>query len=58
MNLIDLTVTSILSTPVKQYNHWWLKVAYTDIGGEGQTNLMFDTFEDASEVKIGDKFKH
>jgi len=58
MNLIDLQVTSVLSTPVKQLNHWWLKVSYNDMGGDGITNLMFDTFEAASDVKIGDKFLH
>ena len=58
MNLIDSTVTSVLSTPVKKYNHWWLKVAYIDMGGEGVTNLMFDTFEDAQDVEIGHKFLH
>lgn len=56
MNLIDCIVTSIIGTPIKQYNHWWLKVAYNDMGGGGETNLMFDTFEDAQDVEIGYKF--
>ena len=58
MNLIDGFVTSVLTTPVKKFNHWWVKVAYNDMGGGGETNLMFDTFEEASDVEIGHKFLH
>lgn len=33
-------------------------VAKSDIGGDGVTNLMFDTFEEAQVVEIGHKFLH
>lgn len=58
MNLIDATVTKVLSGVYKNYNKFWVKVERDDIGGKSETTLMFDTLGDALAVKVGYKFQH
>lgn len=56
MNLIDHWVTAILSEPEERYNKFWVRVSYDCIGGKGESNLMFDTLEEAKQIKVNDKF--
>lgn len=56
MNLIDCTVTSLLSEPYIKYDHWWIKCEYVAEGIKGVTNIHFDTEEEAKCIKIGHKF--
>lgn len=58
MNLIDCVVKEIIGSTIKQYDKWWLKVSYNDIGIGGVTSIMFETIEDAQDVEIGYKFLH
>ncbi|WP_455621605.1 hypothetical protein [Parabacteroides sp.] len=58
MNLIDVWVTGILSDVYQKYGKFWVKVSYVDEGGEGETELMFDSIQEALQVKIDYKFLH
>lgn len=58
MNLIDAFVNNVLSGVYEQYDKFWVKVSYTDMGGTGETTLMFDTPGEAIDVKEGYKFQH
>lgn len=58
MNLLEHYVTDILSEPY--YNDygsgnfkWWVKVKSNCYGQETESDLMFDTLDEALEVKIG-----
>ncbi len=56
MNLIDAFVNKVLSGVYEQYGKFWVKVSYTDMGGSGETTLVFDTPGEAIDVKEGYKF--
>ncbi|WP_199722574.1 hypothetical protein [Parabacteroides sp. AF17-3] len=58
MNLIDAFVNKVLSGVYEQYGKFWVKVSYTDMGGSGETTLMFDNPSEAIDVKEGYKFQH
>ena len=58
MNLIDGFVKSVISKkPYKRYDKWWVAVTFTAHSDKvGSTVLMFNTLEEALEVKVGYKF--
>jgi hypothetical protein len=56
MNLLDAYVTKIISKPFKDYGKWWVKVEYYCYSINSQTQLFFDTKEEAEKVEIGYKF--
>lgn len=62
MNLIDCYVTKILSNPFPRYNrfnnttYWIVNVEYNSYGVISNTELLFNTQEDALKVKIGYHF--
>ena len=56
MNLIDHWITAILSEPEEMYNKFWIRVSYTCEGGTGESNLMFETLDEAKSIKVNDKF--
>ena len=56
MNLIDHWIIAVLSEPEERYNKFWVRVYYACEGGTGESNLMFDTLEEASQIKVNDKF--
>ncbi len=56
MNLIEHWITAILSEPEERYNKFWVRVAYTCEGGKGESNLIFNTLEEAKQIKVNDKF--
>lgn len=58
MNLIDATVTSISDQVEIKYDKYFIKVTYIDMGGEGETFLMFDTLDEIKALEIGYKFLH
>lgn len=58
MNQIDAWVIAVISGVYKNYGKFWVKVSYTDMGGSGETTLMFDTPGEAIDVKEGYKFQH
>ncbi|ECD9507896.1 hypothetical protein FN884_20280 [Salmonella enterica subsp. enterica] len=46
-----------LNEPVtKEYGKWWIDVEYISWGVPGKTRLMFESKEQALEVKEGYKF--
>ncbi|HGC1270752.1 TPA: hypothetical protein ACIX2B_004065 [Escherichia coli] len=46
-----------LNEPVtEEYGKWWIDVEYISWGVPGKTRLMFDSKEQALEVKEGYKF--
>lgn len=56
MNLIECTVTKILSEPYHAYGKWFLKVEYTCYGVNSETTLMFDSIETANKIEICHEF--
>ena len=56
MNLIEHTVTKVLSKPYFQYM-WQVDVAAVSYGREMQTVVSFNKKEDAEKVKPGYKFE-
>lgn len=59
MNLIDAWVTEVMGEPyLSAFGKWCLKVRWDDMGGNGTSTLMFDTEEQAKQVKVGYKFLH
>lgn len=56
MNLLDSTVTMVLSKPYEQYGKWWVDVKYDCWGRESKSKLMFDSLEEAAKMKPGYKF--
>ncbi|CUA63718.1 hypothetical protein IGX65_004798 [Escherichia coli] len=53
MNLVDAFAKKVISGP---YGKWWIDVEYISWGVPGKTRLMFDSKEQALEVKEGYKF--
>jgi hypothetical protein len=53
MNLIEHQVVDILSKPYEQYGKWWVKVSANSYGVVGENTLMFDTKEQAENIKSG-----
>lgn len=56
MNLVDAFVKKVISEPYEEYGKWWIDVEYISWGVPGKTRLMFDSKEQALEVKEGYKF--
>jgi len=56
MNVIEFTVTKILSIPYCEYDRWWIKVKDSSHGVESEHTLMFDTEETASKINVGYMF--
>ncbi|EDL2178053.1 hypothetical protein CQF81_12090 [Salmonella enterica subsp. enterica serovar Typhimurium] len=53
MNLVDAFVKKVISGPYKEYGKWWIDVEYISWGVPGKTRLMFESKEQALEVKEG-----
>jgi hypothetical protein len=62
MNLIDATVTKVLSKPYSESIgdvHWLaVHVQYEDDGGTSTKKLTFNTRAEADAVKVGYEFQH
>lgn len=56
MNLVDAYVTKIKGTPEFKYGKWFLKVEADCYGRTTETELMFNSKEDADRVEIGYHF--
>ncbi|MGR3885296.1 hypothetical protein [Escherichia coli] len=46
----------VISEPYEEYGKWWIDVEYISWGVPGKTRLMFESKEQALEVKEGYKF--
>lgn len=46
----------VISGPYEEYGKWWIDVEYISWGVPGKTRLMFESKEQALEVKEGYKF--
>ncbi|EFF0751739.1 hypothetical protein CCS86_004343 [Escherichia coli] len=55
-NLVDAFVKKVISEPYEEYGKWWIDVEYISWGVPGKTRLMFESKEQALEVKEGYKF--
>ncbi|EBR8148427.1 hypothetical protein DN352_21485 [Salmonella enterica subsp. enterica serovar Saintpaul] len=53
---VDAFVKKVISGPYEEYGKWWIDVEYISWGVPGKTRLMFDSKEQALEVKEGYKF--
>lgn len=57
MNCLDFYVTEILAEPYENYGKFWVRVKGTCETNEVYEKiLMFDTLQEALEVKIRDTF--
>ncbi len=57
MNLIDAWVTKIISDkPVFKYDKYWINVECNVMGHIQLSELMFDTEQEALDIKVGYKF--
>ena len=56
MNLLECTVTEVLSKPFEDYGRWWVKVKYDCYSVPSETQIMFDTKEESKKVEVGFKF--
>jgi len=56
MNLINATVTRILTEPYSRYGKHFVKVEYIAYGRYSTTELMFSCLAEAEEVKVGYEF--
>lgn len=55
MNHLDFDVTEVLAEPYENYGKYWVRVSGTCETNEVYENtLMFDTLQEALEVKAGD----
>lgn len=58
MNLVDCYVTKVLTEPYFKYEKWWVKVEFNSYGFCSYgTNIMFDSLDEANNVKVGYKFQ-
>lgn len=53
VNLLDAYVTKIKGEPVFKYGKWFVSVEANCYGSPTESELMFDTEEEARAVKIG-----
>ncbi len=53
MNQIDAKVIEVLESPKFLYERWFVKVKITAYGHESETDLMFNSEEEALEVHVG-----
>mgnify|MGYP006994816436 FL=1 len=53
MNLLDHTVTKVLSKPYEKYYKWWVRVECEYYGNIGERLIMFNSKEQAEEVTVG-----
>lgn len=58
MNLVDCYVTKVTSKPIfeKCSGCWGISVKFNSYGIESETQLFFDTQEEALKIKKGYKF--
>ena len=57
MNHLDFDVTEVLAKPYENYGKFWVRVNGTcETNGVYENTLMFDTLQEALEVKAGDTF--
>lgn len=56
MNLVECYVIKVKSKPFESYGKWWVEVDYDCYGRVSNTQIMFDTEEEAKDVKKGFKF--
>jgi hypothetical protein len=56
MNLIDCTVTKVLSEPRFEYGKWWVNVEYDSWGSKSEASVMLNTEEEAKLVGVGYEF--
>ena len=55
MNHLDFYVTEILAEPYENYGKFWVRVKGTCETNEVyETTLMFNTLQEALDVKVGD----
>lgn len=57
MNLLDATVTKILSKPYKKHVFWCVDVEIDVYGSRSETTAYFKTEEDAIKCNIGYTYK-
>lgn len=57
MNKIDAWVIDVYGV-YQNYDKYWVRVSYTDMGGTGKTILMFNSLQEALLVGPGYKFLH
>jgi len=57
MNLVDCTVTKILTEPYLEYDKWFVNVQYDCYGSTYTTSIMFNEKESAEKVSIGYVFQ-
>lgn len=57
MNVLDATITRILSEPVFKYDKWVVTVEYECYGQKDETQVMFGTKAEAEKLSIGDVIK-
>lgn len=53
MNLLDHTVTKVLSEPYEKYDKWWVRVESECYGSKIESSIMFTSKENAEQVKVG-----
>lgn len=53
MNLVECKVTNILGSPYFKYGKWWVNVEYLAYGSTFKTGLMFESKEEAEDLKTG-----
>ena len=56
MNLINCTVTKILSKPYYKYDKWWVIVEYDCYGRKSEKSLCFKNKEQSEKLKVGTVF--
>lgn len=58
MNKLDAEVIKVISRKPKfEHGKWWMKVEYGCCGLRSETYLMFDSEQEAMELKVGFKFR-
>lgn len=53
MNLLDAVVTEVCGEPVFKYSKWFVPVKSNCWGQISNSEIMFNTFEEASKVDVG-----
>lgn len=56
MNTVDCVVTKVLGKPENKYGKWFVKVQYDSWGHLSETEVLFDTQNEANDIQPGYKF--
>ena len=57
MNKLDAEVIKVISRKPKfEYDKWWMKVEYECYGLHSETYLMFESEQEAIDLKVGFRF--